>query len=114
MKARHSVGSIANAQCAIQMFIDNDAASSQCGAKACGWNLKDSISELDGVVSGHDAFMVNGEDPIEVQMRDRNKRRARLGCRDNELAIELRDVAASQKMVRFIHGPDLSDAQFLR
>src|SRR5215813_4879577 len=114
MEARHSVGSIANAQGPIQMFIDNDAASSQCRAKACGWNLKDTTGKLDGVVSGHDAFMVNGEDPIEVQMRDRNKRRARLGCRDNEFAIELRDVAASQEMVRFIGGPDMSNAQFLR
>src|SRR5262249_26440077 len=79
------------------MFIDNDAASSQCRAKACGWNLKDAIGELDGVVSGHDAFMLNGENPIQVQMRDRHKRRAGLGCRDNEFAIELRDVVASQK-----------------
>src|SRR5262247_2206006 len=96
------------------MFIDNDAASSQCRAKACGWNLKDAIGELDGVVSGHDAFMLNGENPIQVQMRDRHKRRAGLGCRDNEFAIELRDIVASQKMVRFINGPDLSDAKLLR
>ena len=57
--------SIANAQRAIQMFIDNDAASSQCRAKARGWNLKDAIGELDGVVSGHDTFMLNGENPME-------------------------------------------------
>src|SRR5262249_16520418 len=108
------VGSIANAQRAIQMFIDNDAASSQCRAKACRGNLKDAIGELDGVVSGHDAVMLNGENPIEVQMRDGHKRRAGLGCRGNEFAIELRDVVASQKMVRSIDGPDLSDAQLLR
>src|SRR5262249_5743387 len=96
------------------MFIDNDAASSQCRAKACGGNLKDAIGELDGVVSGHDTFMLNGENPMEVQMRDRHKRRAGLGCRHHEFAIELSDVVASQKMVRCIDGPDRSDEQFLR
>src|SRR5262245_41381356 len=94
-EARRSVGSIAHAHRAIEMFIDTAAASSRWRAKACGGNLKDAIGELDGVVSGHDTFMLNGENPIEVQMRDRHKRRAGLGCRHNEFAIELSDVVAS-------------------
>src|SRR5262245_33237644 len=91
IEARQGVGSLANAQRVIQMFIDNDAASSQCRAKACGWNLKDAIGELDGVVSLARRVHVEWRPSDRGRNACRNKRRAGLDCRDNEFAIELSD-----------------------
>src|SRR5689334_19551567 len=96
------------------MFIDRDTATGQGRSKPCRGNLQHTIGKLDRVVLRNHAFVLNGKDPIQGQMRYWNKGRALLRCTDRELPIEFRDVLASQKVIGLIDGPDMTDTEFLR
>jgi hypothetical protein len=76
--------------------------------------LKNAVSKLDRIVFGDDAFVLNRENPIQIQMSHRHKSRARLSRWNREFLIKLRDVIAVQKVVGFFQGLDVADPQFLR
>jgi len=109
-KVGDGVRAVTNAQRAVQMFVNGDATSRQCDAKPSGGNLKNAIGKLDRIVSSHDSFMLDGEDTIQIEMKDGYKGGAGLSSGDGELSIELADVMASQKMIRLLHRANVADA----
>ena len=96
------------------MFINHDAASSQRGPETRRWDLKNSIAELNRIVFTDDAFMLDREDPIQVEMSYGNESRVRLGGLHREFPIEFGDVVRSQKMIGFIHRTDIANTELLR
>jgi hypothetical protein len=66
IKVRHGVWAVANAQSSIQMLINRHAAAGQGRTKPCGGHLKYTTAELDRVVSGNNAFVLNREDAIQI------------------------------------------------
>ena len=70
------------------MFINHDAASGQCGAEPCRWDLKNAIAELNRIVLTDEAFVLDREDPIQVEMSDGNESRAGLSGLHREFLIE--------------------------
>ena len=95
----HRMRTVTDAECAIQMFVHRHAAPGQGGAKSGRWNLKDMVHKLDRIVSGNQAFVLNREDSIQIQVWHRNKSRARLSRSNTKLAIELVNVVRLQEIV---------------
>src|SRR5262245_12591987 len=96
------------------MFIDQDAATGQGDSQARRRNLQNTVSKLDRIVSRHDAFVVDRENPIEIQMRHRHKGSPGLRRFHGELFVKFRDVLAAQQMIRLIGGLDIADPRRLR
>jgi len=84
IKERDGVRPVTNAQGVIQMFVNHDPASGQCGTEPRGRNLKDAVAKLNRIVFGNDAFMLDRKDPIQIEMSHRHESRARLGRRPGE------------------------------
>src|SRR5258706_2652914 len=72
------------------------------------------VGKLNRVVFSDHSFMLNREDPVQVEMFDRNEGSARLRGRDSKLAVEFRDVLAPQKVIRIIDRLDLTNPELLR
>jgi len=90
------------------MLADGYGTTSQGVAKARFVQLQIAVLQNDGVVLGNRALRLDGKYPVQVLASAFTERRAFLGCRFGEPAIELCNVALAQERVRLLECADSS------
>jgi hypothetical protein len=90
--AAHHVRAESDGYGRIQMLVNGHGTSGQGMAKPGLFQLPVSIGNRYGVVLGHHALGLHGEDPVQIRTGRLAKGRAFLPGRDRELRIELCDV----------------------
>src|SRR5579883_2420278 len=108
------VRAIPDGHLAIQMFMDGDRASGQRVAEPGFLDLPAPIRNGDGVVFGHHAFGLHGEDPVQIASSAAPECRARPCRLHRKLLVELSDVPLSQKPVGGFRRGDPRQSEFLR
>ena len=97
------------------MLVDEDAAFSKRDSQMRGFDLKNETLKSDGVVLAHGAFLFDGEDQIEVDVRqDRDKSGTCLLGFDSEALIKLTDVNFFQETIGRFHSFDAMQTKFVR
>src|SRR5262245_51730057 len=114
MIASHDMRAIENAESGVELLQNQDTAAGQGRAPEHGLNLKDHVGQADRVVVINGAFMLNGEDAIQIQRAGRNKSGTGLSGWLTELDTELLNIEVAQKGIGRIQSRDAADAQFLR
>ena len=109
----HSVRAVADTERPVQVFLDQHAAAGQGGSPARRRNLPNMVGELDRVVVGDSALLLDGKDAIQIRSMNRSERRSCLSGSDHELAIELADVVIPQKRVGLLGRVELLQPQLL-
>jgi len=79
----------------IQMLVDGHGAAGQGVPEPRLLQLPVSIGDRHGIVLGHDALGLHGEDPVQVRARGPAKRGSFVWGRDDELLVEGCDVMLS-------------------
>ena len=96
------------------MLVDEDAAFGKRDSQMRGFDLKNETLKNDGVVLSHGAFLFDGENQIEVDVRqDRDKSGARLLGLDGKALIELADVDFFQETIGGFHRFDAMRAELV-
>src|SRR5690606_7642099 len=92
---------------------NRDGTSGVVDAALAGRQLKLDVLERDGVVGGHDAVVLLGEDEVEVESSDGQESALGLGRRDGEAAVEVLDELALEVKVGRVVVANASEAQLL-
>ena len=96
------------------MLVDEDAAFGKRDSQMRGFDLKNETLKSDGVVMSHGAFLFDGENQIEVDVRkDRDKSGAQLLGLDGEALIKLVDVGFFQETIGGRHRFDAMQAELV-
>ena len=83
---------VGQAEAAVQVLVNHDVATGQRPSPGHGFNLQLQVLKADGIVPVHRALKLQRKDQVQIFVRTRQKRAARLRRRHLKAAIEFGDV----------------------
>lgn len=96
---------------AVEAFVDYHPGSGVAGAADIAWDLEQMWTEADGVVTAHDAAVLEAEQVVEVTVfRLRHPGCVRVGSEDGEVAVVAWQVVA-EHLLGMVGGRGPSQAQ---
>ncbi len=107
------MGSIADTEGSVQMFVERDAALGEGITPGGRRDLPASVAELHAVIVAHRALMLDGEDAVEL-IPEVGDESGPLSSRSNRPgAVMERDPGVLQEGIGCLQGGDSGQAQFL-
>jgi hypothetical protein len=112
--ASDDMQSVSDGQRVIEMFVHEDSATRQTAAPARRFDLQPAVAELNGVVAGYGARLLDGKDEIQIPAPTGHEGMAWLKGGDAETPVEIGDVFLAQELVGSLWRGDPAQAQLLR